>query len=172
MLDTARPNGIIAITGFAMTRRTRVDSTTAAVAVMQASLRSIVPPAHIPLDDAALPFWDSVVAQFARSEWTAHDLEIAAMLARTMRDVSANQELLALEGAVLASERGTPVINPRATYLNTLVGTMEKLRRGLQVDARARNGEKRDTGARRDATKSIEASNPLDDELLARPVLN
>ena len=30
-----------------------------------------------------MPFFASVIDEFARSEWTAHQLEIAAMLART-----------------------------------------------------------------------------------------
>jgi hypothetical protein len=35
-----------------------------------------------------------VIAEFAKSEWTAHQLEIAAMLARTMADL--NREQMAL----------------------------------------------------------------------------
>jgi len=42
-------------------------------------------------------------------------------------------------------------------------------RRSLSLHARAREGEGRDVAKRRGMAKGIEADNPLDDELIARP---
>src|SRR3546814_15587573 len=60
------------------------------------------------------PFWHSVIAEFARSEWTDHQLEMAAMLARAMADLEREQYGLRAEGSVMTSERGTPVEIGRA----------------------------------------------------------
>lgn len=152
-----------------MTRRQRVDSASAAVRVMVGSAVKIRPPAHVPLDDGDLPFWKSVIEEFARSEWTAHQLELASMLAREMANVEREQRLLRAEGAVLASERGTPVVNPRKSIVQMSTAAILSMRRSLSLHARAQGGEARDIGKRRAAEKEIASGNPLDDDLLARP---
>src|SRR3546814_3230881 len=56
-------------------RKQRIDSATAAVKVMQGATREIAPPAHVRMSEEDWPFWHSVIAEFARSEWTDHQLE-------------------------------------------------------------------------------------------------
>lgn len=152
-----------------MAKRQPVNSATAAVRIMQAATREIVPPAHVPLDDCDWPFWHSVIAEFARSEWTDHQLELAAMLARDMANLERNQRLLREEGEVMATERGTPVVNPRKMVVQTAAGTILSFRRSLSLHARAQGGEAEKIGPRRAAAKAIEADNPLGDDLIARP---
>jgi hypothetical protein len=60
------------------TRKARIDSASEAVRVMGKAASAIVPPSSVPLDKCDLPFFASVIAEFARSEWTAHQLELAA----------------------------------------------------------------------------------------------
>src|SRR3546814_5654192 len=79
-------------------RKQRIDSATAAVIVMQGSTREIAPPAHVRMSEEDWPFWHSVIAEFARSEWTDHQLEMAAMLARAMADLEHEQYELRAEG--------------------------------------------------------------------------
>src|SRR3546814_1348567 len=98
-------------------RKQRIDSATAAVKVMQGATREIAPPAHVRMSEEDWPFWHSVIAEFARSEWTDHQLEMAAMLARAMADLEREQYELRAEGSVMTSERGTPVVNPRKTVV-------------------------------------------------------
>ena len=145
----------------------RVDSVEAAVEAAQASQRRIDPPSNVPLTAQDLPFFASVLDEFARSEWTAHQLELAAMLARTMADLEQDQRLMRIEGPILATDRGTPVVNPRKTVIQMNAGIVLSYRRSLQLHARAQGGEARDVGARRDAAKGHEVAAP--DELLARP---
>jgi hypothetical protein len=59
------------------TRKARIDSASEAVRVMSAAAKTIAPPSNVPLDESDLPFFASVIAEFARSEWTAHQLELA-----------------------------------------------------------------------------------------------
>ena len=60
--------------------RQPVNTTAAAVRIAQGLTRELQPPSHVPLDDCDWPFWESVVAEFARSEWSEHQLELAAFL--------------------------------------------------------------------------------------------
>ena len=151
-----------------MARRKRVDSPDEASRIQQASVRPIAPPSHVPLDDMDWPYWESVIAEFARAEWTEHQLEIAAMLARTMANLEQEQRSLRSEGYVSASERGTPVVNPRATACKSLTGDILAFRRSLALHARARNsGDNRSAATRRDGAKKHEVS--ADDELFATP---
>lgn len=152
-------------------RKQRIDSTTAAVKVMQGATREIAPPAHVPLDDCDWPFWYSVVAEFARSEWTEHQLELAAMLAKDMADAERNRRLVRSEGEVLFTGGGGPKGNPRCNVLVAIGNRILATRRSLSLHARAQGGEARDVGKRRSVAKDIESNNPLDDDLIARPTV-
>jgi len=152
-----------------MSRKQRIDSRSEAVRVMSRAAADIVPPSNVPLDKSDMPFFASVIAEFARSEWTAHQLELAAMLARTMADLEREQRLLREEGATALSERGTPVVNPRKTVVQMHASTILSFRRSLALHARAQGGDARDIGKRREIARGIEANNPLDDDLIAKP---
>ena len=150
-------------------RKARIDSAAEAVRVMGRAATEIAPPANVPLTDRDLPFFVNVVAEFARSEWTEHQLEIAAMLARTMSDLIREQDLLRDEGGIAYSMKGTPVANPRKAIVAMYAGSILSFRRSLSLHARAQSGESRDVAKRREAAKQIEGDNPLEDDLLAKP---
>lgn len=150
-------------------RKARIDSATEAVRVMAKAASEIASPENVPLAEGDVPFFYNVIAEYARSEWTAHQLEIAAMLARTMADLVREQNLLREEGGVSYSEKGTPVANPRKSIVQMHASSILSFRRSLALHARAQAGEARDVGKRRAAAKEIEDSNPLEDDLLARP---
>ena len=150
-----------------MPRKARIDSAPEAVRIMAGANRPISAPSNVPLDSKDVPFFASVVDEFARADWTAHQLELAAMLARSMADLEFEQRKLREEGSVMSTERGTPVVNPRKTVVQMLAGTILAMRRSLALHARATGGDQRDIGKRRDMSKGIETE--LSDELLARP---
>lgn len=150
-------------------RRAPISSASEAVAVMQSAQKQISPPSTVPLEDCDLPFFANVLEEFARSEWTAHQLELAAMLARTMSDLNTEQQALRQEGSVVYTEKGTPVVNPRKTVIQMHASTILSYRRSLGLHARAQSGEARDIGKRRDSVKAIEAGAEIEDDLLARP---
>ena len=156
-----------------MPRRQRVDSIKAHQVIAAESVKTIAPPAHLPLEIDDMPFWNSVLGEFARSEWTAHQLELAAMLARTMSDVERNQRLLRSEGEVVVTERGQPVPNSRLAALRMQMTNVLAYRRSLGVHARAKDGEARDVGKRRAQTKAVEAEVTAGlDDFIARPTVN
>ena len=152
-------------------RKARIDSATEAVAVMIKAAKEIQPPAHAPLDDDALPFWDDIIAARAKSEWNGHDLAIASDLSNAMAQLVENRRLLRKEGETTVSATGNPMASPRVSVVNGLHAQITAARQSLNIHGRAA-GEARDVGARRKQAKEIEAANPLeDDDLLARPTV-
>ncbi|WP_219893427.1 hypothetical protein [Aquisediminimonas profunda] len=149
-----------------MTRHPRIDSASQAVEVMKAGMREIAVPGHVRMTDEDWPFWHSVVSEFARSQWTDHSLELAAMLARSMADLEREQHLVRLEGFIVKRRNGTKVENPRSRVVKRLTSEILSLRRSLALHARARGGDMRNIRRRSDIAKAIEASNPLNDRLL------
>lgn len=152
-----------------MTRRQRVDSAAGAVAVMAAAARDLSPPSYLKLRRGDRPFWDAVISERAKSEWTDADLAVAANLARAMADAE--------KVAAFSVDRGG---NVKVTTMLQTIEASDKLarrivtlRRALGLDNRAKNGEQRDVNKRREQAKEIEAGhNPMSgdgDDLLARP---
>jgi len=149
-------------------KKPRIDTTAGAIEVARASQKQIEPPSNMPLTLEDLPFFSSVIDEFARSEWTAHQLELAAMLAKKMRLLRDELETLEEEGFSLITEKGSPCQNPRLGGVRMLDTSIMATRRTLSLHARAQGGEARDVGKRRSQAKEFEAD--LDgDDLLARP---
>lgn len=148
-------------------KKSRVDSVAEAVRIASSAREEITLPENVPLEEGDIPFFKNVIAEYARAEWSAHQLEIAAMLARTMADLVREQDLLRSEGGVAKSEKGTPVANPRKSIVQMHASSILSFRRSLALHARAVQGEARDSAKRRDTAKEIEAGASMDDDLLA-----
>ncbi|MDG2405864.1 MAG: hypothetical protein P8M25_13205 [Paracoccaceae bacterium] len=150
-----------------MARKSAVTSNSSAVEILRASLKQIQPPANCPLDACDIRFFNNVIEEFSRSEWTEHQLEIAAMMARCMNDLNREQQELRHEGFIAARANGTKVENPRQRIVKALTSDLLSLRRSLSLHARAR-GEARDISKRTKIAQATERNNPVDD-LLAKP---
>ena len=152
-----------------MARKQRVDSISAHVDIMRKAADLLMPPEHVPLGERDLPFWMTIVAEKAKSEWSGHDLEIAALLARGMSRLEREEAVLDGEDTVMHNAGGTPMQNPRIRVIADLHARVIKYRQTLGIHNRGKNGEKRDTDKRSAMAKAVETD--LDDELLARPSL-
>lgn len=150
-------------------RKARIDSASEAVRVMAQADKPIVPPSNVPLDACDLPFFANVIAEYARADWTAHQLELAAMLARTMADLTREQMLLREEGSVVATDKGTPIANPRKFVVQMHAGAILNFRRSLALHARGQGGDARDIAKRRDSARDLGVGGLEDDDLIARP---
>ena len=143
---------------------------TAQTTAMVKAAQPIHPPSHVPLDEQDMVFFANVIEEFARSEWTLHQLELAASLARMMADLNREQQTLRGEGFIAVRENGTTVENPRARVVKSITGDILSMRRSLALHARARSGgDARNVAGRNAKAKEIEAGSPLGDDLLARP---
>lgn len=150
-------------------RRQPVNSITAQVSIMQKALQELQPPEHLPLTEADLPFWRSITAEKPKSEWTGHDLEIAAMLAQSLRKLRDEELQLDVEGSVVKEDGRNPTANPRLRIVADLHARAMKYRQTLGIHNRGKEGEARDVAKRRAQAFDVEADNPLNDSLLASP---
>lgn len=155
-----------------MRRRQRIDSAAGAVATMVAAARDLSPPKHLRIRRGDLPFWDSVIAERAKSEWTESDLAVAANLTRAMADA----ERVAGYAVDGGGHVNTRIVLAMIGASDKLARRIVTLRRALGLDNRAKNGEQRDVSRRREHAQAIEGGgNPMaddDDGLLARPTIN
>lgn len=152
-------------------RRQRSDSITAQVAVMQKAVLTIEPPAHVPLTEADHPFWQSILAEKPKAEWTASDLEVASLLARSLRKLRDEDAKLDEEGSVIVTVGGNQAQNPRCRVVADLFARAMKYRQTLGIHSRGKDGERRDVDKRRAQSFDVERDNPLGDDLLARPTV-
>jgi len=157
-------------------RKPRTDSVTEMTRIMQGAKKEVAPPGHVRLGDQDWPFWESVVAEFARADWTEHQLELAAMLARTMSDLEENQRLMREEGVIVEREildgngevkKIIKVENVRARAVQTMMAQVLAMRRSLALHAKGQSGSNRDAGKQRNANKATEAAAKTQDDLLA-----
>jgi hypothetical protein len=149
-------------------RRSPIDSDVQAVRIIKDANKQIVPPPNVPLDDGDIPFFANIIEEFARADWSPHQLEIAALLARCMNDFAVEQMLLREEGAVVTGGAGGPVPNPRKQTVQMHSQSILGFRRSLALHAAAK-GKHADIAKRVATAKAIQADHPFDDELIARP---
>jgi uncharacterized protein YqcC (DUF446 family) len=145
-------------------RKQRIDSATAAVRVMAGALEELSPPEHCPLPDEALPFWKAITRGRTREEWesTPALLVTASNLAWVQWQIVRLRQLIDADGDIpdaKATKRLDDLQRLEMAYLRT-----------LQQHGRGAEGEARDVTRRRSVAAGIVKDNPLDDDLLARPI--
>ena len=151
-------------------KRERVDTVTGAVKAMENALAGpIEPPEHVRLRAGDRPFWDSIVLARARDKWDTADLEIAGNLARCKADIERLQTEIDAEGDVIENARGTPVMNPKHTLLETLSRRAVALSRMLHVHAEAKNGRAQDQGNKLQEQRKAESTVKAKGNLIAMP---
>lgn len=153
-----------------MPKRQPVNTVSGALQVAQLMQNELRPPAHVPLSEDDLPFWNSIIQEKPRSEWTAHDLEVAAHLAQAMADlVNARKELRASGGAVTEKEGKFGTVfgnNPWSQAVRDESARIVSFRSTLQIHGRGKNGEFRDVTKRRDQAGEIEGALQSDNDPL------
>lgn len=166
-------------------KKTRSDHIDVQKQIVNSTFREILPPSHIILFDEEMNFFDSIVQEYAKIEWTDHALEMAAILARYMHQLDEEQKLYKKEGSLVAKKQVIPgkngekakiatvgkIINPRKAIIDTHTKNIIAIRRSLALHARGKDGELRDVQSRRQSAKSIEnaVGGIEDDDLIARP---
>jgi hypothetical protein len=150
-----------------MTKRS--DTIAGQVDKFRQASQSIDPPAHIQLREGDRPFWDSVVRAREASTWSQNDLELAANLARCKADIERLCKEIGDEGDVVESARGTQIVNPKHTLLETLSRRAVALTRLLHIHPEATVTAKdraKSATAHREAQHTIAS---MDDDLIAKP---
>lgn len=153
-----------------MAGRKRSDSTY--VKTQLVDDQDIAPPEHVQLRDIDMPFWYALVRARVKDSWNTVDLQHAANLARCQADIERIQQEILEEGDTLTNDRGTVVLNPKHSLLETLSRRSIALSKHIQVHAVATVGESDKQRGRNSAAakgrKTAEKTKEADD-LLARP---
>lgn len=155
-----------------MAKRQRTDTVAGAVNSMAGAATKIEPPEWVNVPDNAMKFWYSVTRARSADRWNDVDLENAAELARTKASIERLNIEIVAEGDIITNDRGTPIVNPKHSLLETLTRRMVALSRMLQVHAEATQGKARDqvkgNKAQQEAGKVIKEA--TEDDLIAKPV--
>ena len=133
---------------------------------MRDAHKQIVPPSTVPLDAADLPFFANIIEEFARADWSAHQLELAALLARSMNDLAVEQMMMRDEGAIIQGDKGA-ITNPRKNIIHLHLQNILGLRRTLALHAASR-GETEHIARRVATAKALQGEAPAHDELISR----
>jgi hypothetical protein len=117
-------------------------------------------------DDAEMVIWKQFTHARAREGWRDFDLLIVAKAVRLEADIRKYQQALDGEGAIVKNERGTPIVNPMLTVIDSLQRQQLALIRSLSLnqqgqDPRTLNGQGKEQSKLRGAVNSF-------DDLIAR----
>lgn len=149
----------------------RIDSVKETVKVAAAAHKKIKTPSGIKLDDEEKKFFDDIVKEMAKIEWSDHKLQLAALLAKMMKSLREAQDDLNENGVSIKTPKGMLVVNPALHAVSKLSQVITTTRRSLSLHASAFS-QKEDIGNRRKKAKEIERSaTDADDEdgLLGTP---
>lgn len=139
-----------------MPRRQRADSTDSVIKAMaDAAKGDLLPPEHVSITDSAIPYWIGIVRARARDEWNEVDLVVVGQLAQCQADIAEQDVLLRSEGSIVTNDRGTQIMNPRATLMENLARREMALMRTLRLGGSV-SGDKRDDAKRRSIQKQSE----------------
>lgn len=155
-------------------RRTRSDSSTAAIQAMKnAAVDTIQPPDYAGLEAGAEPFWHDNIRSKALDSWTPADLLAAAELANNQLYVIALRKELRKQEKILGEERSEALIKELRKQIPELQRTILAQRRDLQIHSHATNGETRDQKKRnqndRNARNTKSEHEEQEDNLIAFP---
>lgn len=155
-------------------KRTRSDSSTAAVQAMKnASEDTLQPPAHAGLDKKAEPYWHDNIRTKALDSWTPSDLIECADLSNNQLRIIGLRKELASENRKRGEDRNPNELKRLDKQIAELGRVIAAQKRNLQIHSHATNGESRDQKKRNkndaDARRTTGRHQTEDDNLIAFP---
>lgn len=117
-------------------------------------------------NEAEMVIWKQFTQARAREGWRDFDLLIVAKAVRLESDIRKHQQVLDLEGVVAKNDKGTIIMNPMLTVIDSLQRQQLALIRSLSLnqqaqDPRSLNSQGSEQGRLRKAVNSF-------DDLIAR----
>ena len=107
------------------------------VEAMQATRLALLPTRK--LEPRARQIFEMIIGMRPMTMWEPYDLQLATDLAEINARIEWTQEVLAVEGDVLTTRLGTPIINPRATHCGNLKRQAVTFMRALGLTAGQRH---------------------------------
>ena len=150
-----------------MPRKLRSDSVGTEVEMARA--KEPLPPAHIDIPVSAIPAWRAIVRAREYKSWTDVDLEHAANLAVCLDDLERLRREVRIEGDIIENLRGTKIVNPKHSLLETLSRRSVALSRLLHVHAQATVGDSDEQSKRNNKQRKLKEALAQDDDSLIAP---
>lgn len=147
-----------------------MDSTQEIQRIAASANKVIKPPKHVPLSEDEIKYFDEIISELAKAEWTDHKITLAAFMAKTMNLMHAQQEILDGVVGAGASFLEAP---PAQKIIKACYDQIIAMRRSLSIHAGASGLNKKDIAKRNQLAKSIEnaaAPSDDDDDLIRRPL--
>lgn len=143
------------------------NSTANVVKLVSDLAEQVALPAGVILrNDSEMVIWQQFTRARAREGWRDFDLLIVAKAVRLEADIRKYQQTLDAEGAIVTNERGTPIVNPFLTVIDSLQRQQLALIRSLSLnqqgqDPRTLNGQGKEQSKLRSSINNF-------DDLIAR----
>jgi hypothetical protein len=148
-------------------RKEPVTAVDAEINVMRAARLTLKPTRK--LEPRARQIFAMILDARPASMWDAFDMQLATDLAEMSYRIECIEKVLAVEGDVLTTRLGTPIVNPRAIHCGSLKRQAITLTRALGLSAGQRTlgtAPNRERAAR-EMNLQQAAQNADDDPLLA-----
>ncbi len=134
--------------------------------VAELSDRIPLPAGVILRDEAEMVIWQQFTRARAREDWRDFDLLIVAKAVRIEADIRRHQKVLDRLGVIVKNDKGTQIVNPFLTVIDSLQRQQLALIRSLSLnqtaqDPRTMNGQGREQSRLRTVINSF-------DDLIAR----
>lgn len=134
--------------------------------VSELSEKIALPSGVILRSEDEMVIWQQFTHARAREGWRDFDLLIVAKAVRLEADIRKYQQELDAQGAVVKNDRGTPIVNPYLTVIDSLQRQQLALIRSLSLNQTAQDPRTLN-GQGKEQTKLRTAINSFDD-LIAR----
>jgi hypothetical protein len=133
-------------------RRTKSNSVTAAVQGFAGAIKGVDVPQGVELrSDEERVIWGQFTRARAREDWRDMDLLLLAKVVRMEADLRQYRDQLDAEGITLVNQRGTSVVNPLISIIDTIERRQLAVIRSMSlnqtaVDPRTLNAKLADIG--------------------------
>ena len=119
-------------------RKSRSDSTTAAVQGFTGAIDSVPMPQGVELrSDEERVIWDQFTRARAREDWRDMDLLLLAKVVRMEADIRRHQEDVDAQGWIVENQRGTQIPNPLVAIIDTIERRQMAVIRSMSLNQQA-----------------------------------
>ena len=145
-------------------RKSRSDSTTAAVQGFTGAIDSVPMPQGVELrSDEERVIWDQFTRARAREDWRDMDLLLLAKVVRMEADIRKHQEDVDAQGWIVKNQRGTQIPNPLVAIIDTIERRQMAVIRSMSLnqqanDPRTVNGKAKQNTQSRNTIDAISGS--------------
>jgi hypothetical protein len=153
-----------------MKTRSDKNSVTAALGSFKGAIAAVPVPEGVELrtDDERI-IWDQFTRARAREDWRDLDLLLLAKIVRMEADIRRYQHTLDVEGVMLTNQRGTQIVNPIISVIDTLERRQLAVIRSMSLNQQHSDPRTINASAKVAQNARAVIDDVADDDLIAIP---